>query len=389
MLVAYLHKQGVNFYKIKEGKIYEISQESLKFAKFFSKKLLVIARELLFYTRRSYPAIPLSKLKRAIQIDLPNLFPIQNLDFTIRVFEATEKGQIVDVWAWSKDEYERVSKTFPFQYVIPEDLLFVDEEKALKIFYARGVYHLIACAKGRFLGGLSLANLTQKDVELFLAGLTLARSTPFLEEIKKVIIYGDILKDLNLNMMVVRIPSRPYPVSLEGISKINLKEFKVRKAIPLRIDFLFRVPIYALAGYSVFLFFTAKNYEVALQDLKGKISELDKKLTSLENKTSAPKDYSALVEEVNKKVSATLSPLTVMNELAKKLPPGCTVNRLVLNEKNLQLSLTFEDPLEVISALESSKMVKSVKVEGTPVKKYGTKLYDFRLTLELKGDEDN
>jgi len=386
MIVAYLQKEGVKFYKIKDGKIAEIPQESLKFTQFFSKKILIISKELLFYTRKNYPPIPLAKLKKAIQLEIPEFFPISNLDFTIRVFEVTEKGQIVDIWAWSKDEYERIFKVFPFQYVIPEDLLFVDEESALKIFSSRGIYHLIACAKGKFLGTLSLANLTQKDIELFLAGLTLTSSTPYQEEIKKIIIYGDILKDMNLKMMVVRIPARPYPVSLERIPKINLKEFKIKRVLPFKIDFILRVPIYALVGYSVFLYFTAQNYDALIKDLKSKISELDRKIASLENREGAPKDYSALISEVNKKISETVSPLTIMNELAQKIPLGCTVNRFVLNEKRLEMSMTFEDPLEVISALESSKIVKSVKLEGTPIKKTGTRLYDFRLTLELESD---
>jgi len=389
MIVAYLQKEGLNFYKIKNGKITELPQESLKFTKFFfnfSKKILVISKELLFYTRKTYPSIPLAKLKKAIQLEISELFPISNLDYTVKIFETTEKGQIVDIWAWSKDEYEKIPKDFNFQYVIPEDLLFVDEETALKIFHLNGIYHLIASSKGKFLGSLSLANLTQKDIELFLAGLTLASPTSYKEEIKKIIIYGDILKDLDHKMTVVRIPTTSYPVCLENISKINLKEFKARRALPFKLDFIFRIPIYALAGYSVFLYFTAQNYNAMIEDLKTQISGLDKKITSLENKEGALKDYSALISEVNKKVSETVSPLTVMNELARKIPPGCKLNRFVLNEKKLEVAMTFEDPLEVISALESSKMIKSVKLKGTPIRKTGTRLYDFRLTLELKSD---
>uniref|UniRef100_A0A7C4NZE1 Fimbrial assembly family protein n=1 Tax=Thermodesulfobacterium geofontis TaxID=1295609 RepID=A0A7C4NZE1_9BACT len=386
MIVVYLQKEGVNFYKIKNGKIIEVSPESLRFAKFFSKKILVISKELLFYTRKNYPPIPLAKLKKAIQLEIPELFPISNLDYTIKIFETTEKGKIVDIWAWSKDEYKRISEILPFQYVIPEDLLFVDEEQALKIFCSNGIYHLIASSKGKFLGTLSLANLTKKDIELFLAGLTLAGPTSYKEEVKKIIIYGDILKDVNFETEVVRIPAPPYPICLEGIPKINLNEFKVRRVFPLKMAFFLKVPLYALIGYSVFLYFTAKNYDATLKDLKTKISELDRKIASLENKEGAPKDFSALISEVNKKISETVSPLTVMNELAQRIPPGCTVNRFVLNEKKLELAMTYEDPLEVIELLSTSKMIKSVKLEGTPVKKTGTRLYDFRLTLELEGD---
>ena len=116
MIVAYLQKEGVKFYRVKDGKVIEVSLKSLRFAKFFSKKILVISKELLFYTRKIYPPIPLAKLKKAIQLEISELFPISNLDYTIRIFETTEKGQIVDIWAWSKDEYEKIPKDFNFQY---------------------------------------------------------------------------------------------------------------------------------------------------------------------------------------------------------------------------------------------------------------------------------
>jgi len=389
MIVAYLQKEKLNFYKIKNRKIIELPQESLKFTKFFSnfsKKILVISKELLFYTRKAYPPIPLAKLKKAIQLEISELFPISNLDYIVKIFETTEKGKIVDIWAWSKDEYEKIPKGFNFQYVIPEDLLFVDEETALKIFYLKGIYHIIASSKGKFLGSLSLANLNQKDIELFLAGLILASPNSYKEKIEKIIIYGDILKDLNLKMTVIRMPVPSYPVCLENISKINLKEFKMRRAYSFKLDFILKIPIYALAGYSVFLYFTAQNYNAMIENLKTQISGLENKITSLENKGGALKDYPALISEINQKILETVSPLTIMNELARKIPPGCKLNRFVLNEKKLEVAMTFEDPLEVISALESSKMIKSVKLKGIPIRKKGTHLYDFCLTLELESD---
>lgn len=379
MIVAYLKKDGVNFYEIKEGKITEISQESLSKAKFFSKNILLVSKELLFYTRRRYPPTPLNKLKKAIKIEIPELFPVSNLDYTIKVFESTDKVTVVDIWAWSKDEYEKVLKIFPFQYVIPEDLLFLDEDSCLKIFNSKDIYHLIACSKGKFLGTLSVVSLTQKDIELFLAGLS-----PYSEEIKKIKIYGDILKEISFEKEIERIPEPSYPLCLERIPKINIKEFKVRSVLPLKTDLLFRIPLYALFGYSVFLFFTVQNYDSAINDLKSKISELDKKIASLEGK--AKKDYTSLISEANNKISETVSPLTLMNELAKKIPVGCTVNRFVLNEKNLEITMSFEAPLDVLETFESSSFVKSVNMKGAPIKRTGTKAYDFTLTVELNSE---
>ncbi|MCI4453954.1 MAG: PilN domain-containing protein [Thermodesulfobacterium sp.] len=379
MLVCYLTKDEAKFYQIKGDKISEISPASFKLTKYLQKRVLVISRELLFYTRRSYPPIPLKKLKDALKVEVQDFFPLPKVSYTFKIFEATEKFTLVDIWAWSKDEEARVEKTFPFQYVIPEDLLLVDEDTALKIYKQRNIYHLIAYVKGRFLGSLSVAELTQKDVELFLTGLM-----PYSQDIKKIIIYGDILKDFSPDKTILRYLEKPYPLSLEGLSKINLKEFKVRRALPIKIDPLLRLPVYLFLGYGVYLYATLQNYEKAIKDLKKEISKLDRELAYFENRTAPAKDYSALISALNNKTSQAVSGLTVLNELAKTLPIGCTVNRIVLNEKKLELALTFEDPVEVIELLERSNMVKSVKLEGPPIKKTGTKLYDFRLTVELK-----
>jgi len=378
MLVCYLTKDEAKFYQIKGDKISEISPGAFKLTKYLQKRVLVISRELLFYTRRSYPPIPLKKLKDALKVEVQDFFPLPKASYTFKIFEATEKFTLVDLWAWSKDEEERVEKMFPFQYVIPEDLLLI-EDTALKIYKQRNIYHLIAYVKGKFLGSLSVAELTHKDVELFLTGLR-----PYSQDIKKILIYGDMLKDFSQDKTILRYSERLYPVSLEGLSKINLKEFKVRRALPLKIAPLLRLPIYLLLGYGVYLYATLQNYEKAIKDLKARISKLDRELAYFENRTAPSKDYSALISALNNKTSQVVSGLAVLNELAKTLPIGCTVNRLVLNEKRLELALTFEDPVVVIELLERSNMVKSVKLEGPPIKKTGAKLYDFRLTIELK-----
>jgi hypothetical protein len=377
MIVGYLQKEGVNFYKIKNGEVSELSEESLKFA-FFTKKVLVVSKELLFYTRKTYPSLPLNKLKKSVELEIMEFFPISNADYTIKVFETSEKFTIVDIWAWSRDEYKRVPKGFNFQYVIPEDLLFREDESVVKVFRSKGLYHLIAFFKGRFLGSLSLASLSHKEMEFFLKGLL-----PYSDDIKKVIIYGDILMDLTSDRMIMRLPVPSYPLSLDGIPKINLRDFKVKMVWPVGMEFLLEISVYALAGYAVFLGLSVYNYKEAIRELKGKISELDRKIASIEVKPQ--KEYADLISEVNKRISQTVSPLTLMDELAQRIPIGCTVNRFVLNEKKLEMALTFEDPLEVMELLESSKMIKSVKLGGVPMKKTGTRLYDFTLTVELNG----
>jgi hypothetical protein len=74
MLVCYLTKDEAKFYQIKGDKISEISPGAFKLTKYLQKRVLVISRELLFYTRRSYPPIPLKKLKDALKVEVQDFF---------------------------------------------------------------------------------------------------------------------------------------------------------------------------------------------------------------------------------------------------------------------------------------------------------------------------
>jgi len=379
VLVCYLKKDGASLYKVEDNKITKMYQEPLSLTKFLQKKVLVISKELLYYTRRSYPSVPLRKLRDALRLEVEDLFPVSNVNYTFRVFEASEKSTIVDIWAWSKEEEERARKLLSFQFIIPEDLLFLSEGSAIIAYKQEEVVHLVAVHNSRFLGSLSMPNLTGRDVELFLAGLM-----PFSQEIKKFIIYGEILKDLTLDKAMVRLPEKPYPISLEGLQKINLSDFKVKRSFTPQVDLVLRLPIYALIGYSIFLYVKKQSFEQSTKELKAEIAKLDKALAHLENKTVVTQDYSALLNSLNNKTADALSVITVMNELANYLPVGCSLKRFNFKENKVELSLTFDDPIEVIELLERSKLIKSVKLDGPPYKKTNTKLYDFRLTLELK-----
>jgi len=112
MLVCYLTKDEAKFYQIKGDKISEISPGAFKLTKYLQKRVLVISRELLFYTRRSYPPIPLKKLKDALKVEVQDFFPLPKVSYTFKIFEATEKFTLVDLWAWSSRESMKMSTSF-------------------------------------------------------------------------------------------------------------------------------------------------------------------------------------------------------------------------------------------------------------------------------------
>lgn len=378
MFVGFLSKEGLSLYEIKDNTIVLKDEKQLKqLRNFLEKKILVISREMLFHTKRNYPTVPLSKLKKALKLEVGDIFSIPDPQYYVKIFETKEKTTTVDIWCWNRDDLEKLRTKFPYQYVIPEDILWIQQEPTLNIFKRNGVYHLIASTQGKFLGSLSLADLTEKEIELFIAGLPLSDSS------LKLKVYGEILVDYKGNRQIERIPEQPYPICLQNLNKLNLREFKVKAKIPIKIDFLLRIPVYGLIAYSVFLYSSLNNYETKISEIKNKISELDKKISSLE--ATGIQNYQSLIEDLNKKISSTVSTLSVMDMLAERIPVGCLVNRLVINERTLEISLTYERPLDVVEFLENAPLVKSVTMKGSPVKQAG-KNYNFTLTLELESD---
>lgn len=376
MFVGFLKKEGLQIYEIKNNVI-SLSNESKirELTNLFQKKILIISRELIQHTKRNFPNVPISKLKKAIKLEVSDIFSIPNPQYYMKIFEIKEKSITVDIWAWKTEDIEKIRNTFPYQYVIPEDVLWIEEKPTLSIFKREEVYHLIASNAGKFLGSFSLAELTEKEIELFIAGL------PDMEGTLKLRIYGEILPQYKTDREIERASEPSYPKCIDFLSRLNLPEFKKRSELPLKIDFLLRVPVYGLIVYAVFLYGVLENYNDKIADIKYKISQLDKKISEIEGTES--QNYGALNEELNRKINSTVSAISVLDLLAERIPGGCVVNRLVINERTLELSLTYERPLDVVEFFEGAPGVKSVTMKGAPVKQAG-KNYNFTLTLEFE-----
>lgn len=378
MFTGFLKKDGLLIYEIKDSVISPVTEKQLKGVRnIFEKKVLVISRELTLHTKKNYPTLPIPKLKKALKLEIGDIFSIPNPQYHLKIFEVKEKTTTVDIWCWKSEDSENIKAKFPFQYIIPEDILWIEQQPTLNIFKRNGVYHLIASNVGKFLGALSLAELTEREIEFFIAGL------PQQEGELKIKLHGNILTEYSGNRQIERVPEKEYPQCLENLKKINLKDFRVKAQLPVKIDFLLRLPIYGLIVYSVFLYASINNYDTKIAEINSRLSELSKKISSLEE--MGYQNYQMLNEELNKKILSTVSPLSVMDVLAERIPIGCLLNRIVINEKTMELSLTYERPLDVVELLESAPYIKSVTMKGSPVKQAG-KNYNFTLTLELVND---
>ncbi len=104
-------------------------------------------------------------------------------------------------------------------------------------------------------------------------------------------------------------------------------------------------------------------------------------------------DYSTIIKEVNEKLSKKSSPLKAMETLAKNLPAGTYITRMVLNDNRLEVSVSSKDPLSVVKALGSAEGIKTVRLKGAtgkgtpakgaPAKGDATESYNFNVIIEL------
>ena len=135
-----------------------------------------------------------------------------------------------------------------------------------------------------------------------------------------------------------------------------------------------------MLGYTIFLYLTLRNYDSAIIDINKKISAFNN--ISKEERSSG-EDYADVFSEVSKKLAARSAPLKVINELAQILPPGTFVNRMVLNENHLEISVASKEPLAVFKKMGNAPGITKISIKGPPVKNRATSFYEFNMSIEL------
>ena len=388
-MAAYWHPDGLDIYRYVNNKPVKIASGSLDELKpikaVFNKKVLIVGRELLLHTKKKYPPAQEEKLIRALGLELKELFPIAKPAFHAKVYESSTAHTTMAIWAWSSEMYDRLREVFPFTYAVPEDLAYSSDVPELKIFQYRGMTSMLAHSGRQFLGGASSpdSGFNEGDVERFLSGLGKYRS-----DIKQAKVYGSIpfhAKDGEIEE-VSRVAQGDYPPCLDYLTDLDLNEFRVKGEFHLssKVNLLFRVLIYILLGYGLMLFLTVKNYDQTAGEIRKKINSIGSKI-SLKDTGQKGTDYSEVVREVNERLAAQPSPLKAMRIIARRFPVGSFVTRMVLNENNLELSVSSKDPISVVKALGDAEGVKTARLKGAPIRDMATGMYNFVITMELGG----
>ncbi|MEI9475788.1 MAG: PilN domain-containing protein [Deltaproteobacteria bacterium] len=387
MMVGYWHKDGLDIYRYVDKKPVKQASGSLDGLKpirgGLGKKVLIVSRELLLHAGKRYPPAPLKKLTKAVALEIGDIFPISKPAFHCRVHESSTAYTTLDIWAWESESYGRLREVFPFNYIVPEDLAYSSDVPEVKVFQYRGMTNILAHSGPRFLGGASCTDggIDEKSMERFLSGLGRDRS-----DIKQIKIYGSVPFQFKTPEIseISRVAQGDYPPCMDFLAGLNFDEFKVKRDIglSLKIDLLLRILIYLVLGYGLMVYLTVKNYDQATGEITQKVRAIDAKI-SHGDADKKVEDYSEIIKTVNEKLSTRYSPLKVMDTIAKVLPTGGSITRMVLNENKLEVSVSSKDPLSVVKALGGAEGIKTARLKGAPGKDASTGSYNFNVTVEL------
>ncbi len=394
MLVGYLSKRGIEIYHVRGSngsqgigvtkRASGLPQDlrPLGLDRLLGKRLLIVGRDVSLHIKRRYPPATYKDLNKAVGVDIEELFPIKDPSYYIKLSEQTTAYSLVDIWGWSKADTDRVRDIFPFNYIAPEDALFISEGPELSILTERGSTYAVAHSREGFIACSVINDPPGHSIDRLLKGIS--RQTG---GVKRANLYGVSDKALvdalrTLVPETVNKQSKPYPVCIDHAAARDLRDFKTAPAqrdVLKNIYRAMRLFIYLLLASTLSLFITNRDYDLAIGEMKDKISAFSKE--SVQEKTED--DYADVLEELHKKMEDPVDHLQILDLLAGLLPEKSHVTRLNLNDKNLELALMSTDPLVIVKKLGESDMFGVIRLKGTPMKD-ARGIYTFTITAELR-----
>ena len=290
ILAAYWQGGDIEIYKLSRDTCEKLTGRSLhelKPVRTFGKKVLIVGRNSLFHTRKRYPPATHEDIKKAVQMEIEDIFPLKNPYHYAKVFRSTETYTLVDIWAWEFADYNNLKQAFPFTHLIPEDVMFASDTLEISIFKNKDITSLLAHSKNGFMGvSTNRGNVTAQQFQIFLKNIR--RHTD--EEVEGINLYQQDVQaageDIDLQEatgMVARKRETKYPVCLDYVRRANLNEFRVisERVFSLKFDLVLRAVIYVLLAYSLSLYLTARNYNM-LSEKQKDIAALSKDVQSIQ-----------------------------------------------------------------------------------------------------------
>lgn len=388
MLAARYHGEGIEIYRIKKDAVETVASGpvgELKPVREWGNKVLILGKEVSFYTRKKYPALSNKDLGNAVRIDVGDIFPLKEPSYTFKVRERADTYLLVDVWAWPRSIESEAAKCFPYTHVIPEDMAFLSQRPELTLFKGQnGITHAVAHDSEGFVGAFSFANRTpgEQQLNLFLKNVSGIAQINVYD--RKALDVAERLK-ARFGAAVRIVDNVEWPASIEGARSIQLKgygaglheDYLARLAFPLRIG------LYMALGCALMLYVTDRNYTSALGEMESRIERLSKD-TKAAATTMKRRDETGDAKKIAEKTKGNRTPLAAMEVMAKYLPEDAYVTRMVVSETGIDLSFSAKEPLKVIKSLSEAEPVKTVKLQGSPSKNNVTGRYNFVLHMEMK-----
>jgi hypothetical protein len=388
MLAARYHGEDIEIYRIKKDAVETVASGpvgELKPVREWGNKVLILGKEVSFYTRKKYPALSNKDLGNAVRIDVGDIFPLKEPSYTFKVRERAETYLLVDVWAWPRSIESEAAKCFPYTHVIPEDMAFLSQRPELTLFKGQnGITHAVAHDSEGFVGAFSFANRTPGEQQLNLFLKNVSGITQINVYDRKALDVAERLK-ARFGAAVRIVDNVEWPASIEGARSIQLKgygaglheDYLARLAFPLRIG------LYMALGCALMLYVTDRNYTSALGEMESRIERLSKDTKAVAT-TMKRRDETGDAKKIAAKVKGNRTPLAAMEVMATYLPEDAYVTRMVVSETGIDLSFSAKEPLKVIKSLSGAEPVKTVKLQGSPSKNNVTGRYNFVLHMEMK-----
>ncbi|MBF0565004.1 MAG: PilN domain-containing protein [Nitrospirae bacterium] len=379
--VCYLDSDGASFYKVGKKGVRPMSGgRPSRVGMVLGRKILLLSHGLLYFTREKYPPSSLKNLSGIIANEIGDLFPtLSEPMFHFEVSGAHKNYTMVNVWAWQREPVENIAGTFGYDYIIPEDVLFVSAEPEITVFTHKA--HVFAIAHGA--GGVVSARVLPypprpADFELFCRSLG-----SFGESVARVRTYlPEEFPPSSFGIAVVRYEPTQHPLSLYSLQGFAPGRFKTSGWMKsLDVGHMSRIPAYALAAYLVASYLSVRGLDNAMLKARDEIKKVNGNisfLAALKEKDTDGKTLDALVQ----KTTAIPSTLAVMDMVSGVMPSGTYFSRMSIKDRLVEMGVVSTDPTAVIRAFGQSPHFTDVRLGGDPVKD-GSGTYRFQLTVSV------
>ncbi|HEK24935.1 MAG: hypothetical protein C0170_06840 [Hydrogenobaculum sp.] len=374
----------VCFYKEGKKSFYEL-KKSVKVLKdvgklpFFEKKVLVISSKDTYYYKDTLPKTSKDNIKSIIQNQVEDTYPDQEMDFCFNIAKSYENTIQVNVFVFKKSILDDVKKDFDFNYVLAEPLCFKSQKNEVLIYKEDTIYNILALTQNGLYAYLQLKDFSKDYFELFLKGLGNF-------EIEDITSYEDI--EFGLHANTTKKSYKNYPIFLDYIANIDLKDYKRFQAFKIDEDLVFRVVMYFLIGYAAALYVNGKYYE---ENIK-KIEYLNKKLLPYIKSTIAqnaePKtNYKEAFVKEYKSTVVYIDPIFLLDDIASHLEDKEYITNIdikPLNPQTPKVSFTVntQEPFKFLESLTKDKCIKDFDLES-PVSQNFQKVYSLNIRADF------